>query len=196
VVAGELLKSDAGGQMPPHVFGGGALAFLADDLPRHAPAGLGLVRDAAADGFVVGHEVVAAMLPVELDAACQQGAVQGLVEQPHEHHAPVRLGEQVGPDRVVDGGVLDQPPEWPFGGGEVVKCVDAAGVKVERQHLALFGEGQGGGELLDRTPGRHGRPHPLGESGDRQQRQVHGLGRHRGSTGKLAPSIRASWLAL
>jgi hypothetical protein len=64
------------------------------------------VREAAADDFVVGHEVVAAMVPVELDATCQQGTVQGLVEQAHEHHPLVRLGEKVG----SGGDFLDRAP--------------------------------------------------------------------------------------
>jgi hypothetical protein len=66
-------------------------------------------------------------------------AVQGLVEQPHEHHPPIRLGEQVGLSDVVDGGVLDQPAERPLGRGEVVEGVDAAGAEIERQDLALLG---------------------------------------------------------
>ena len=56
LVAGELLEGDAGGQVPPYVSWGGALAFLADDLAGHRAAGLGLEGDGTADRLVVGRK--------------------------------------------------------------------------------------------------------------------------------------------
>jgi hypothetical protein len=126
----------------------------------------------------------------------QQGAVQSLVEQPNEQHPPVRLGEQVGPDAVVDGGVLDRFAEWPLGGGEVVEGVNAASVKVERQHITLFRRGRAA--AISSTVRRVGTAdhtrsgsRVIGSS-DKSTASV-AIG---GSTGKLAPSIRTSWLPL